>query len=360
VELGEKLNDGGAKKLASQLATSIEDFAIELLCVVEKVEKAEISIAAERSSVEAAHRSIASTGEAVQALQERFSQSVAGLTGEVKRLADFVSNESTEIRRLGLHMSRELENGLSQIAEMKAEIAELVAKSHNTGLPASDSSGVSLQPRVTETSLEGTETPLEGTEAPLEDKEIPQAIVPAQVSTEPLQPQPPNARSASQTSSPPQGEGTMAQMRIESRRVPDDIRKLTLVDNAPLTTPAPARTSLNADALEPSREQAPGTQSPAPSQNSAADAQLRGSLELTVAPVPDFRAIVEIDYALAALQQVKNVAMERYSESEVSYRLDLARPMKKSELAEVVARAAGGRAKLEEASEGRMRIGIAG
>ena len=84
-----------------------------------------------------------------------------------------------------------------------------------------------------------------------------------------------------------------------------------------------------------------------------------GAITLRVAPVAGFQGLMRIQDALTRLPVVRHASVEAYSQGEARLRIELADTSDSDEIAEGLARALRGPARVEDASEVNRELLIA-
>jgi len=84
-----------------------------------------------------------------------------------------------------------------------------------------------------------------------------------------------------------------------------------------------------------------------------------GRVLVTIAPVPDFDRLLNLDGALGRMHGIANVSLADYAKEEVTFRLEVESPMTADDFAPKLSESAGSSASVATAEEGKLALRLA-
>jgi hypothetical protein len=84
--------------------------------------------------------------------------------------------------------------------------------------------------------------------------------------------------------------------------------------------------------------------------------KVAGRVLVTIAPVPDFDRLLNLDGALGRMAGVANVSLADYAKEEVTFRLEVQRPMTADDFARSLSESAGSEACVAAATDGKLAL----
>jgi hypothetical protein len=340
-----ELHEANAQELASRLAESVEGFVLGLLRLIEDAKNAQSLAAADRKEAEASKRSLENTYTEVQSLREGLNESVTSLRTELTQLADRTAAESSELLQLKTRVQKELQSGLAEMSARQAEVAEQLSESRAI-LEAAEraraiGSQVTLKPAGAEDTFSDS-TP-EKTTA--------------------------KARQADLVAPDPPEDPVLVSLKAENHRVAENIRNIHTASKLK----AGSSDSRLQSGMAPRNGVDEGGQPRAlpftipklgpiarlkNDQRRAAGDSLFGSIGLFFDPGLDFNSVVELDALLAELAPIGSVALERYSDQEIRFQVEITEPLSAQDLAQLLKRAAGVAVEVGQVGDDWVRLSL--
>jgi hypothetical protein len=87
--------------------------------------------------------------------------------------------------------------------------------------------------------------------------------------------------------------------------------------------------------------------------------KVAGSVLVTIAPVPDFDHLLNLDGALGRMDGIANVSLADYAKEEVTFRLEIASPMTADDFARSLSESAGTSASVAATEDGKLALRLA-
>ena len=84
-----------------------------------------------------------------------------------------------------------------------------------------------------------------------------------------------------------------------------------------------------------------------------------GRVLVTIAPVPDFDRLLNLDGAMGRMHGIANVSLADYAKEEVTFRLEVESPMTADDFARSLSESAGSSASVATAEEGKLALRLA-
>ncbi|HLF79476.1 MAG TPA: hypothetical protein VJB57_18500 [Dehalococcoidia bacterium] len=103
---------------------------------------------------------------------------------------------------------------------------------------------------------------------------------------------------------------------------------------------------------------APVTSAPQPVEE-IAQPTVAGRVMVTIAPVPDFDRLLNLDGALGRMRGIVNVSLADYAKEEVTFRLEVESPMSADDFARSLSESAGSSASVAGTEEGKIALRLA-
>jgi hypothetical protein len=117
-------------------------------------------------------------------------------------------------------------------------------------------------------------------------------------------------------------------------------------DETPLANPAPVASFEEVPPAMPEAEGQPA-------------ATVSGRVLVTIAPVPDFDRLLNLDGALGRMSGIANVSLADYAKEEVTFRLEIEQPMSADDFARHLSASTGSQAEVSAAAEGKLALRLA-
>jgi hypothetical protein len=93
-----------------------------------------------------------------------------------------------------------------------------------------------------------------------------------------------------------------------------------------------------------------------PRPEQAHEDRFAGRVLVTIAPVPDFDRLLNLDGALGRMSGIANVSLADYAKEEVTFRLEVERPMSADDFARSLSESAGSEACVAAATDGKLAL----
>jgi hypothetical protein len=87
--------------------------------------------------------------------------------------------------------------------------------------------------------------------------------------------------------------------------------------------------------------------------------QVAGRVLVTIAPVPDFDRLLNLDSALSRMQGIASISLADYAREEVTFRLEMDSPMSAEDLARNLSESTGSSTSVATAEEGKLVLRLA-
>jgi hypothetical protein len=93
-----------------------------------------------------------------------------------------------------------------------------------------------------------------------------------------------------------------------------------------------------------------------PSSERGQESKVAGRVMVTIAPVPDFDRLLNLDGALGRMSGIANVSLADYAKEEVTFRLEVERPMTPDDFARSLSQSAGSEACVAASTDGKLAL----
>jgi hypothetical protein len=90
----------------------------------------------------------------------------------------------------------------------------------------------------------------------------------------------------------------------------------------------------------------------------AGGVSLEGRVLVSIAPVPDFDRLLNLDGALGRMSGVRNVSLADYAKEEVTFRIEVDQSISPEEFSQRLSDSAGARIEIASAAEGNLALRI--